>query len=120
VVPQESGPSVVEPLGWLHPRRWQYAASLFTSDGKTHLMGLVARNMPRGRQQEWLVFDLRTRTSVAVPVSLPTGQGEALEGAQFYGSITRDNQGRCYLGGHGSRGGRAHPLLLQIGREGEG
>jgi hypothetical protein len=120
VVPRERGPSEVDMLGWLHPRRWQYAASLFTSDGKTHLMGLVARDTPQGRQQQWLVFDLRTRTSVAVPVSLPTWQEEALEGAQLYGSITRDNEGRCYVGGQYARGGRAHPLLLQIGRAAEG
>jgi hypothetical protein len=120
VVPREGGPSEVEMLGWLHPRRWQYTASLFTSDGKSHLMGLAARDTPAGRQQQWLVFDLQTRTAVAVPVSLPRWQGEALKDAQLYGSVTRDNAGRCYLGGLYSRDGRGQPLLLQIGRGGAG
>jgi hypothetical protein len=119
VVPRDDWPAEWDMLGWLHPRQRQYAASLFTSDGKSHLMGLVARDSPEGRVTEWVVFDLRTRTSVATPVSLPAVQGQPLQDAQLYGSVTRDNQGRCYLGGHYSRGGRGYPLLLQIRRAAE-
>jgi hypothetical protein len=116
VVPRDGRPAQWDVLGWLHPRRRQYAASLFTSDGKSHLMGLVVRNAPEGRVAEWVVFDLRTNTSVAAPVPLPAVGGQPLEDAHLYGSVTRDNQGRCYLGGHYSRAGRSHPLLLQIRR----
>jgi hypothetical protein len=120
VLPGDGGPAQWDVLDWLHPRRRLYAASLFTSDGKTHLMGLVVRDAPAGRVAEWAVFDLRTETSVAAPVALPAVAGERLDGAHLYGSVTRDNRGRCYVGGHYSRNSRSHPLLLQIRSADEG
>jgi hypothetical protein len=37
----------------------------------------------------------------------------------LYGSVTRDNEGGCYLGGTISLQGSARPLLLQVRRRGE-
>jgi hypothetical protein len=114
VLPRDGGPARWDVLDWLHPQRPPYAASLFTSDGKTHLMGLVVRDADEGQVAECAVFDLRTNTSAASPVTLP------LDVAQVYGSVTRDNRGRCYVGGHYSRDGRGYPLFLQIRRADEG
>jgi hypothetical protein len=114
VVPQEGKPAEVQWLGWFHPRGRSYVASLFTSDGRRHLMGLSVRETPEGRQYGWLVHDLATRTSSVEPVTLPTLNGQALQAPLLYGSVTRDNGGRCYLGGTCEQNGRAEPLLLQV------
>jgi hypothetical protein len=118
VVPEEDGPADVRWLGWCHPSGRVYVASLFTSDGRRHLMGLAARDTPQGRQLEWLVYDLAARTSAAVPVPTPAPGGQPLQGAQVYGSVTRDDEGNCYLGGTCTLKGRARPLLLQVRRGG--
>jgi hypothetical protein len=116
LVPQEESPADVEWLGWFHPQRRAYVASLFTSDGQRHLMGMTVRTTPEGTRLEWLVFDLAARISDTVPVPMPAPGGQPLENPLVYGSITRDNEGNCYLGGAYSHAGRMLPLLLQVRR----
>ncbi len=99
VKPLDFLPSKVEPLGWFHPEGKNYVASLFTDDGKSHVMGYCYRAGPDGYHHEWLVFDLESRSSKAIPFSLPDAGGQAISNPALYGSITRDNQGACYLVG---------------------
>jgi hypothetical protein len=114
VVPRPGQAAQVEDLGWFHPQGRRYVASLFTSDGRQHLMGMTYHNAAGGRQYEWLVFDLNARTSTATPMILPAGSGRVLTNVDWYGSISRDDQGGCYLGGYYMVGDRGHPLLLQV------
>jgi hypothetical protein len=111
IVPRE-GPAHVEPLGWMHPEGKAYVASLFTSDGRSHLMAAAIR-IAEGGTLEWVVRDLVGETSVARPLELPRYQDQPVVGPLLYGSMTRDSSGNCYLGGVVHRG-EDIPLLLQI------
>jgi hypothetical protein len=130
VMPQVDEPADVQILGWLDPGGRAYTASLFTSDGRQHVLGLTTRNSSSQRPA-WLVYDLaarrsvavpvplpsfngRPRRSVAVPVPLPSFNGRPVQDLQVYGSITRDNVGRWYAGGSFQQEGQWRPMLLQI------
>jgi hypothetical protein len=111
VTPLDLLPAKVEPLGWIHPAGKTYVASLFTSDGQTHVMAFCQRSALDGPTNEWLVFDLSSRSSTAVPFELPPADGQPITRHVLYGSITRDDQGACYLvGGYGQN----MPLILRV------
>jgi hypothetical protein len=116
VIPQEGGAAAVRDLGWFHPRGQAYVASLFTSDGRRHLMGLAVSTQTT--QLEWLVYEMTTRAKAAVSVPLPNLAGQQVEEPYVYGSVTRDNAGRCYVVGTARVQGRAYPLFLQVQRLG--
>jgi len=97
--------AAVTALGWLHPDGEAYAPSLFALGGN-----LVASVTGREARYEWVVFDLQTRTSIASPLDTKN-----LPGVLLYGSMTRDNGGRFYVGGWARAGDSVNrPLLLQI------
>jgi hypothetical protein len=107
IVPRQGGPALVRALGWFHPKGEMYVSSLFTYDGQRHLLG-ASRRFHDDHQYEWLVYDLETRSSKAVPLEVPAiGKGGAAEAPLLYGSMTRDDQGSFYLGGTG-------PVLYQL------
>jgi hypothetical protein len=106
--------ALVVDRGWFHPRGRAYVASMFTSDGRQHLMGLARRDTPSGPRCEWLVYDLTTGICQPFPVTLPELDGQALGDPNLYGSLARDDEGRCYLGGTCAQHGRQRPVLLQI------
>lgn len=108
VRPREEGRADVEELGWFHPLGKDYTSSLFTYDGKRYLTGLSSRP----DRCEWVVFDLEKGSSKAVPVSLPSYEGQPLQQPGLYGSATRDNRGNFYLGGT-HKGG---PVFIQLAR----
>jgi hypothetical protein len=116
VIPMEGWRARVRDLGWFHPGGRAYVASMFTSDGRRHIMGLMFSSQTR--QLEWVVFDLTTLTKVVVPVPMPTLAGQPVPDALVYGSITRDNAGRCYAAGMTKIQGRAYPLFLQVRQQG--
>ena len=102
-----TGPAVVSAVGWLHPDGEMYIPSLFSLGGESWLAG-VARRRPVGF--EWIVSDLASRTTGAFPID--TG---GLQEVLLYGSISRDNAGRMYVGGWAGKGSNNHrPLMLQI------
>lgn len=106
IAPQPGRPSVVTALGWFHPAGEAYAPSLFSFRGQSLLAGVTQRE---GRY-EWVVFDLESRFSFAFPLDT-----KALKDVLLYGSITRDNAGRFYVGGWAAApSGNARPLVLQI------
>jgi len=106
IEPRSGAAAVVSSLGWFHPEGRAYAPSLFSFDGQALLAGVTERN---GRH-EWVVFDIDSR--VVRAFALDTGN---VQGPLLYGSITRDDAGRFYVGGWQSVPGGGHrPLLLQI------
>jgi hypothetical protein len=116
VRPRANGPAVVEELGWFHPKGKAYVASLFTYDGMRFLMGISSRSVGNEQKYEWVVYDLATRDSLAVPVTIPPIEGRPNQRPALYGSVTRDNKGNFYLGGVHHRDSRDWPILLQVGR----
>lgn len=105
VEPQAGAPSKVRALGWFHPLGERYVPSLFALGGT--LVGGVAK---QGEKYEWVVFEMTTRLSAAFPLDLGGRQKVLL-----YGSISRDNAGRFYLGGWASDGANGtRPLVVQL------
>lgn len=106
---QASGnsPALVTGLGWLHPRGKSYTPSLFAWGGDNWLAGVARRS---SSVFEWVVSDLDSGDTTVFP--LDTGE---LQDVLLYGSITRDNAGRAYVGGWAADGAHdQRPLLLQI------
>ncbi len=113
VVPENGHPARVSEVGWFHPKGEAYVASMFTYDGRRHLLGLSRRPAQNDERYEWVVFDLATGSSTATAVRLPTEGGEPMKGLLLYGSVTRDNEGAFYLAGLADRNGRSRPVLLR-------
>lgn len=106
IEPRESAPARVSAVGWFHPQGASYAPSLFALDGRTLVAGIARR----GDRYEWIVFDLASRRSKAFPFDT-----HEVVGPLLYGSMTRDDAGRCYVGGWQSIAGGGHrPLLMQV------
>jgi hypothetical protein len=106
IEPREGAAARIAALGWFHPQGASYAPSLFALDGRTLVAGIARR----GERYEWIVFDLASRTSKAFAFDTHDVSGPLL-----YGSITRDNSGRCYVGGWQSTASGGHrPLLIQV------
>ncbi len=102
-----NGPALVTGLGWFHPNGKSYIPSLFSLGGDNWLAG-VARRRPR--DFEWIVSDLASGDTAVSPID--TG---GLQRVLLYGSITRDNAGRVYVGGWAAEGANnQRPLMLQI------
>lgn len=108
IEPREGAAARITALGWFHPRGASYAPSLFALDGRTLVAGIARRD----DRYEWIVFDLASRTSRAFPFDTHDVPGPLL-----YGSITRDDAGRCYVGGWRSTPDGHRPLLIQVGVE---
>lgn len=103
--PRGTGAAAVAALGWLHPEGEAYAPSLFFLGGS-----LVAGVTQRAGKYDWVVFELKTRTSVASPLDT-----KGLQSVLLYGSITRDNAGRLYVVGWAANPtGGYRPLVLQV------
>lgn len=109
--PPADGPAALLRLGWLHPSGPRYAPGLFTYAGRRHLMGLsVNAESEYAKRYHWVFYDLRTRRSQPVPF-VPRGpDAPDPSSSLFYGSATRDDEGRFYVVGR--HGGRA--VLLRV------
>jgi hypothetical protein len=105
IQPAAGAPASVTLVGWFHPDGEAYAPSLFSFRGGDLLAGVTQR---AGRFQ-WVVFDLVTGIAGAFPLDT-----KGLKNVLLYGSVTRDDAGRFYVGGWTSRDGGEKPLVLQI------
>jgi len=105
ITPNDSGPALVQAMGWIHPSGSVYAPGLYALGGNTWI-GCITQ---RGQTFEWVVFDSAnpTKPSQAFPIELGS-----LRSVLLYGSITTDDAGRIYAVGWASGGPR--PLILQI------
>lgn len=105
VEPQSRAPATVTALGWFHPEGEAYAPSLFVLGGS-----LICGVTQRSGRYEWVVFELHSRVSAAFPLDT-----ENLGKLLLYGSISRDDAGRFYVGGWASRmSGGQRPVVLQL------
>ena len=104
--PTRGNSASVTAVGWFHPAGEAYAPSLFTFSGGNLLAGVTKHS----GLYEWVVFDLATGISSAFPLDT-----KGLRNVLLYGSVSRDNEGRFYVGGwaSGPTGGQ-RPLVLQI------
>ena len=67
----------------------------------------------RANRFEWVVFELTTGISAAFPLDT-----KGLQKVLLYGSISRDNAGRFYVGGWARDDtGAQRPLVLQLGAQ---
>lgn len=105
IEPRSRGPAVVSAVGALHPDGVSYPGSLFAYGS-----GLIVSVARRAGRHDWVVYDLAGRTSSAF--ALDTGD---LSDVLLFGSISRDEAGRFYLGGWAKSGhGNPRPLVLQL------
>jgi hypothetical protein len=104
---QSRTPGRVTRLGWFHPEGEAYAPSLFALGGS-----LISGVTQRSGRYEWVVFELNTRVSAASPLDTKN-----LDKLLLYGSISRDDVGRFYVGGWASASGgpgNQRPVVLQL------
>ena len=106
-VPGAAGPATVEDLGWYHPKGPQYVASMFRDQTSGTLYGVACPSGNGSDVFEWVTRGVDGRTTVA---PLLYGDVPFPQGANLYGSMTRDAQGRFYVVG------TMHykPVVLQI------
>lgn len=98
-------------LGWFHRAGPSYTGSLFADAGGRYLMGALMR----GQAAEWAVYDLQTKAQWTRSLAITQGERISLAQCWLYGSVSRDDDGRCYVVGAQPRGGEGMaPLLLQV------
>jgi hypothetical protein len=102
VVPTPGGAATVKALGYFHPDGAAYAPSLFAFSGETLVAGVARREHGAF---EWVVHDVDS--GLAGAFALDTGD---LPQLLLYGSVTRDDAGRFYVGGWSNQ----RPVVLQI------
>ncbi len=106
IEPHEKGPATVTAAGWFHPDGEAYAPALFSFGGSNWIAGVARRQ----KGFEWVVSDLSARLAAAFPIDT-----KGLQKVLLYGSISRDNAGRVYLGGWAEgEPGKQRPLMLQV------
>jgi len=98
IVPRDQGPATVSELGWFHPAGDAYVATLFTYTGEQFVVGVGKRAPEDASRYEWIVFDLETNRSRAMPIDAADPVHRAF---YVYGSVARDNQGNFYVAGGG-------------------
>lgn len=106
IEPRKEGPARVTAVGWFHPSGSAYTPSLFSLGGGNLVAGVAARH----DGFDWVVFDLSSGLSKAFPLDT-----KGLRKVLLYGSVTRDNAGRVYVGGWAEQdSSHQRPLVLQI------
>ncbi len=106
IAPRQATPAVVTALGDWPLQAPAYAPSLFALGGRDWIAGVAQTST--GFQ--WVAAELATGASAAFSLDLH-GRDKVL----LYGSVSRDNAGRAYVGGWAADGiGGQRPLLLQI------
>jgi len=111
--PQQNGPARVEQVGWFHPNGPQMSDCLFLDKTGRYLMG-AAQNA--SRLSDWVTYDLLTGRRTTAPLSDGDPAQPSWGRRMVFGSLTRDDQGRCYVVGQVPKvdGEGMRPLLLQI------
>jgi hypothetical protein len=108
IEPKVNGPAAVSAVGWMHPDGEAYTSSLFSFGGNNLIAGVGLRQS----SFEWVVSDIGARFSSAFPLDT-----KGLKKVLLYGSVSRDNAGRAYVGGwteNENDPGHQRPLVLQI------
>ena len=111
--PQENGPAKLEQVGWFHPSGPQMSDTLFVDKTGRYLMG-AAQNT--SRLSDWVTYDLKTGQRTIAPFTDSDPAQPSWGRFMLYGSLTQDDQGRCYVVGQtqSKDGESMRPLLLQV------
>jgi hypothetical protein len=114
LTPRATGTALTD-LGWIHPDGEFYCPCLFCMDGESMIHAIGHKPSRRLPQYEWVTFNLRTRQPTLHEVTIPL-PAEKLTSLLIYGSQTRDDQGRMYIGGAYYADGAAaySPCLWQL------
>lgn len=105
IEPRQGAPAQVISVGPWPPGVPAYGPSLFALGGRDWVAGVVQARS--GFQ--WVAFEPATQVASTHPIDL-----RGLDKVLLYGSVTRDNAGRAYLGGWAAGVGAQRPLVLQI------
>ena len=112
VVPRGNRPARLRNLGWFHSGGRSYSSSLFSDASGRYLMGVAKR---RRRDYEWVVYDLKTRKSRALPFEISGEKSLWHSMSMLFGSATRDRAGNFYVTGKEPVwGGGSTPILLKV------
>lgn len=104
--PSAGAAAKVEDAGFMHPAGASYAPALFPFSGESLVAGVARRAQG---EFEWVVHDLDTGLAGAFAFDTAF-----LPKLLLYGSVTRDDDGRFYLGGWSD----GRPVLLQVDARG--
>ena len=104
--PTPGAAAKIEDAGFMHPAGAAYAPSLFPFSGESLVAGVARR---AHGDFEWVVHDLGSGVAGAFPF-----EAAFLPKLLLYGSVTRDDEGRFYLGGWSD----GRPVLLQVDARG--
>jgi len=104
----DARPAAVEKLGFFHPQGARYIATMFSYDGKRHIMGIAQR----GNDWDWVCFDLSTKTSRIAPLRIEYRDQRKLFKHLLYGSVTRDAAGAFFVVGTDQNLDR--PVVLRL------
>ena len=104
----------VSDLGLIHPDGPAYVSCLCSPDGERWLVGIGHKPTRGEPAYEWLVRDLKTGTTNVKPFTLPVPEGS--KGVLVYGSVTRDDEGRWYVGGAFLNGPRSRDFTPAVWR----
>lgn len=109
----DESPAAVVPVGWFHPNGRTYAPSLFTSDGRTTLLGLAQDSLAEGGsgRYQWLTCDIAAFRCLVAPFNIPGLEQTDVSRMLLYGSATRDAAGRHYVVGVGTD---SRPVVLRV------
>jgi len=104
----ETGQNKLRYKGKLHPEGRSYIPSLFTFNGLDYL---VAIGKPRKKKAklQWIVYDIKSEESVYV--NMKTAD---LNSPLYFGTLTKDNNGRFYIGGRAKKQRKNMPSLISI------
>ncbi len=111
--PQEKGPAKLDQIGWFHPDGPRMADSLFLDKTGHVLMGAA---MNPQRMCDWVTYDVQTGERTIAPFSDGDPSAPSWGNAFVFGSLTEDDQGRCYVVGqtHSKDGQGNRPVMLQV------
>ena len=106
--PGQAGPFTLIDMGWIHPARPRYAASMFRDEKSGTFYAVATSTGNGGRAFEWIARAADGTTTVA---PFPYGDALMFPGdAVVYGSMTHDFAGRFYVVGTMNY----KPVVLQV------
>ncbi|MFO0935294.1 MAG: hypothetical protein U0798_02125 [Gemmataceae bacterium] len=106
----------VTDLGRIHPAGLAYVSCLISPDGERWLNAIGHRPTKGEPVYEWIVHDLKEKKTTVTPITIPVSVPDA-KSVLVYGSMTRDDAGRWYVGGayrSGPRSGDFTAAIWQI------
>ncbi|MDG2220493.1 MAG: hypothetical protein P8L85_03885 [Rubripirellula sp.] len=110
--PNQTVPSTLERIAWIHPDGSSYAAFLVCPDGDSLLCALARR--PKSAFQ-WVTYDLQSKTSTEMELDPDSYSLISRPSTSLYGSNTLDNAGNAFVvGRYTNTQGERTPLAIRV------